>query len=82
VPAVNELNCDEFVELVTAYLEGALDQETEGRFLEHLALRPGCDRYLDQFRETIHRIGELPPQTLSTEGFNQLMAAFRDWQRP
>lgn len=79
---MRELNCDEFVELVTAFLEGALDRETGDRFLAHLAKCPGCERYLDQFRETIRRLGELPPHSLSTEARTQLLTAFRDWPRP
>ncbi len=53
------LSCQELVELVTDYLEGALDEPTRRRFDEHLA---GCDRcsaYLDQMRETIVMVGRL-----------------------
>ena len=32
-----EMDCDELVELVTAYLDGALDPETRGRFETHLS---------------------------------------------
>ncbi|MGQ0776723.1 MAG: anti-sigma factor family protein [Pseudonocardiales bacterium] len=77
---MSELNCDEFAELVTAFLDGALDRATEDRFLEHRARCPGCDRYLGQFRETIHCLGELPPETLSADARAQLLAAFRDWR--
>lgn len=79
---VTELSCAEFVELVTAFLEGALDQATEERFLDHLAECPGCERYLDQFRETIHQLGELPADTLSADARAQLLTAFRNWSRP
>jgi anti-sigma factor RsiW len=75
------LNCDEFVELVTAYLEGALDSETEQRFVEHLAECDGCDRYLDQMRTTRDALGELPTDSLSGPARDRLLAAFRDWRR-
>lgn len=75
------LDCDEFVELVTAFLDGALDQDTETRFLAHLAECPGCETYLDQFRHTIDTLGELPPETLSGEARDRLLTAFRDWPR-
>ncbi len=52
------LDCDELVELVTSYLEGRLDRDTERRFNEHLAACDGCDRYLDQFRQTISVLGD------------------------
>ena len=49
------MRCDEFVELVTAHLEGTLDPATEQQFVEHLALCEGCDRYLEQFRRVAAR---------------------------
>jgi len=73
------MRCDEFVELVTAYLEGTLDPATEQQFVEHLALCEGCDRYLEQFRTTIEALGHLPEQSLSPHTRGQLLAAFRDF---
>lgn len=73
-----ELNCDEFVELITAFLDGALDAETEGRVVNHLASCDGCERYLDQIRETIRAVGDLPPQRLSGAAREALLSAFRD----
>ncbi|MBB5915945.1 anti-sigma factor RsiW [Nocardia transvalensis] len=74
------MNCDEFVELVTAFLDGALDAETEQRFIEHLTLCDGCDAYLEQFRRTIRSVGELPPDSISPVARDTLLAAFRDWR--
>ncbi|MBO3751418.1 zf-HC2 domain-containing protein [Streptosporangiaceae bacterium NEAU-GS5] len=76
------MNCDEFVELVTAYLDGALDPATERRFIDHLAQCEGCENYLDQFRTTIQALGELPAESLSGETRDRLLAAFRDFPRP
>jgi anti-sigma factor RsiW len=73
------MRCDEFVELVTAYLEHTLDPATEQQFVEHLALCEGCDRYLEQFRATIDEMGHLPAQSLSPDTRDQLLAAFRDF---
>lgn len=75
------LSCAEFVELVTAYLEGALDRETEARFAEHAAECTGCERYLAQIRETIRLAGRITPETLSPRARDELLAAFRDWPR-
>jgi Putative zinc-finger len=50
------VTCAEFVELVTAYPEGALDRETEQRFVEHIAICDGCDRYFEQIRQDRHPI--------------------------
>ena len=73
------MTCSEFVELVTAYLGGDLEPHTEARFVEHMALCAGCERYLDQFRTTIDRLGSLPEETLSEPARGTLLNAFRDW---
>ncbi len=73
------MTCSEFVELVTAYLEGELDADTRARFVEHLALCEGCERYVDQFRTTIDRLGTLPEETLPEPARGALLDAFRDW---
>jgi hypothetical protein len=75
------MTCEEFVELVTAFLEGALDEATESDFVEHLAECSGCERYLDQFRTTIAELGELPPESLSVDTRHRLLDAFRNWPR-
>ncbi|HET8641290.1 MAG TPA: zf-HC2 domain-containing protein [Pseudonocardiaceae bacterium] len=77
VTADDHLACNEFVELVTAFLERALDPETERRVVEHLALCEGCQRYLEQCRQTIARLGELPADTLPAPARAALLEAFR-----
>jgi anti-sigma factor RsiW len=74
------MTCEEFVELVTAFLDGSLDPETESRFVEHLALCEGCEIYLDQFRTTIAELGSLPAETLSADVRETVLDAFRDWR--
>jgi anti-sigma factor RsiW len=73
------MNCDEFVELVTAYLDGALDPATARRFVEHLAECDGCDRYLEQIRRTVTELGHVPADELPADARDQLLAAFRTW---
>ncbi|TCO58308.1 anti-sigma factor family protein [Actinocrispum wychmicini] len=75
------MNCDEFVELVTAFLDGTLDPDTEARFVEHISLCEGCERYLDQFRVTIAELGQLPPHSLTPQARDNLLTAFRDWHQ-
>jgi anti-sigma factor RsiW len=75
------MNCDEFVELVTAYFDGTLDPQTQRRFVEHLAECDGCDRYLDQIRHTVASLAMLPALSLPAQARDRLLAAFRDWQR-
>ena len=75
------MTCAEFVELVTAYLEGTLDAETGQRFVEHIAICDGCDRYLQQIRETVAQLGLLPTESLSDEARERLLSAFRAFPR-
>ena len=74
-----ELACQEVVELVTAYVEDALDPADRERFEEHLVFCDGCENYLEQMRTTIGLAAQvehrLPPEL---EG--QLLEAFRGWR--
>ena len=49
-----ELSCREVVELITAYLEGALTWRERRRFESHIAGCEGCTRYLAQMRAIEH----------------------------
>jgi anti-sigma factor RsiW len=72
------LDCDEFVELVTAYLEDALDAADRQRVLDHLDLCDGCSTYLEQIRTTVRTVGDLPePGGLPDAGRQRLLDAFR-----
>jgi anti-sigma factor RsiW len=73
------MSCRELVELVTDYVEGRLDAERLARFEEHLAACPACVVYVEQFRQTIAELGRIPPESLSPEVEEGLLAAFRDW---
>lgn len=79
-PPVEQLSCQEVVELVTDYLEGALPADERRRFEEHLGTCDGCRRYLDQMRATMCVTGELRPADLSAEAEQALLEAFRDWK--
>jgi anti-sigma factor RsiW len=76
-----QLNCRELVELVTAYLDGALTPADARRFDAHLAGCDKCTEYLQQMRQTIRVTGTLRPDDLSPEAEEELLAAFRDWYR-
>jgi anti-sigma factor RsiW len=59
-----KLVCQEVVELVTAYLDGALDPVTRARFQAHLEGCDGCATYLDQLRATVVTVGEIRDEDL------------------
>jgi anti-sigma factor RsiW len=75
------LTCQELVELITGFLEGALSQDDHERFEDHLGRCPWCVTYMEQFRITIDVLGTLTPDQLSPEARDQLMEAFRAWKR-
>ena len=52
------MDCNELVELVTAYLDEALDPDTRARFDAHLTECEGCENYLQQFRATVRTLGK------------------------
>lgn len=74
-----DLPCDQLVELVTAYLDGALDAATTARFEEHIGECSGCAAYLEQFRQTIGLLGTLESDRLSDEALTTMRRAFRQW---
>jgi anti-sigma factor RsiW len=47
------VTCQELVELVTDYFEGALDETDRDRFEAHLTVCPGCVHYVGQMRVTL-----------------------------
>ena len=74
-----ELACQEVVELVTAYLEGALEPVDRERFEEHLVFCDGCDNYLEQMRTTI-RLTSSADLALPSALEDRLLEAFRGWR--
>jgi anti-sigma factor RsiW len=71
-----DISCSELVELVTAYLEGALSGAQTGALEQHLRECEGCEIYLEQFRQTIGALGGLREGGLDPEPRARLLAAF------
>ena len=76
---VEAFSCQELVELVTDYLEGALAPADRRRFEDHLGECDGCSEYLSQFRRTIELTGALTPDDLTPEAESALLEVFRSW---
>jgi anti-sigma factor RsiW len=74
------LVCQEVVELVTNYLEGALPTADRRRFESHLADCPHCTEYLAQMRETIRLAGRLAPEDLTPAMRTDLTDLYRRWR--
>ena len=77
----DELTCQELVEIVSDYLEGALPAADRERFDAHLEICEGCRRYLDQMRTTIRVVGTLTEDDLDAGAKDRLLQLFREWNR-
>jgi predicted anti-sigma-YlaC factor YlaD len=71
------LTCKEWVEMVTNYLEGRMPFLQRLRFHLHLGMCLGCRNYLQQIRQTIRLMGELPKQSPPPEVQAELVRRFR-----
>ena len=77
----DELACRELVELVTEYLEGALDPAERSRVDAHLTECDGCAAYLDQIRATIEATHALPREPVPPALLARLLDALRSARR-
>ena len=76
---MDEMACQELVELVTDYLEGALGRDEALRLCQHVQVCTSCDAYIDQVRSTIRATASLPPETPSAAVEDQLTEVYRQW---
>ena len=77
---LDQLSCQELVELVTDYFEGALPESERRRFEEHIGACDGCHEYVEQMTTTIELAGTLTPADISPEAEAKLLAVFGDWK--
>jgi anti-sigma factor RsiW len=75
------LTCQELVELVTAYRDGALPPDEQQRFDEHLAVCPPCVRYVEQLDQTVRAVGGLCDDVEREPDTQELLRAFSAWKR-
>ena len=75
-----DIVCQQAVELVTDYLEGALSRRDRRRFEAHLAGCPNCSAYLEQIRLTIALTGSIDPDELTPEATEDLVNLYRRWR--
>jgi anti-sigma factor RsiW len=78
--SLDAMDCNELVELVTSYLDDALDADTKARFESHLGDCDGCENYLQQFRETVRTVGKIRDDDLDPAFRDRLLDAFKDFR--
>lgn len=74
------MTCQEFVEVLTEYLEGALDASERADIERHIVICRGCSNYVEQFRSTIDLLGRIAADEPDDGQASAALAVFRDWQ--
>jgi anti-sigma factor RsiW len=77
--ASRDLTCQQAVELVTDYLEGALPPARRRRFEAHLAGCPDCPEYLAQMRAIIALTGSVTTDDLTPLMRSELVGLYHRW---
>jgi anti-sigma factor RsiW len=75
-----DIVCQQAVELVTDYLEGALPRRDRRRFERHLRACPNCTAYVEQIRITIALTGTVEVDELTPEAREDLRELYRRWR--
>lgn len=75
-----EVVCQQWVELVTDYLEGALPDALREAADRHLADCPHCREYLEEMRRTISVAGRLRDDEVAPDVVDALTRAFADYR--
>jgi anti-sigma factor RsiW len=77
---MRDMPCQELVEVVTDYLEGALAAQERRRFEAHLAACDACRDYVEQMHRTIATVGKVDVDSLSDGARQALLETFRGWR--
>ena len=80
MPRLRRLTCQQAVELVTAYLEGALTTRQRRHFEAHLAGCPDCPEYFAQMRAVIALAGAITLEDLTPQMRGQFISLYRRWR--
>jgi anti-sigma factor RsiW len=76
---VEEMACNELVEIVTDYLDGTLPPAELARLHDHLSSCDGCQAHVEQMRATVRVLQSEPEEQGSPEMANALTDMFREW---
>jgi hypothetical protein len=77
---VEHLTCREFVEVLTDYLENALEPGERAEIERHIVICRGCSNYVEQMRSTIDLLGRIAADDPRDAQSEKLLAMFRAWQ--
>jgi len=71
------ISCEEFVELVTEYLEGDVSMGLKMKLKFHEVLCVHCRRYVEQMKVTSDMLKYVPPTEVDEATMQELIAKFR-----
>jgi anti-sigma factor RsiW len=77
---VEHLTCQEFVEVLTDYLEDALEPAERADIERHIVICRGCSNYIEQMRRTIDLVGRAADDGMEAAPTERLLGLFREWQ--
>lgn len=80
---VEHVTCREFVEVLTDYLENALDPAERAELERHIVICRGCSNYVEQMSSTIDLLGRIAADDDGGGDDVQrekLLSMFREWQ--
>ena len=73
------IRCQQAVELMSDYLDGALPRRQRRRLERHLQACDACSGYLEQMRVVIATSGSVGPEDLDPEVLEGLVQLFREY---
>jgi len=71
--------CIDVVDLVTEWMEGALDEDHRGELEEHLVVCPDCTEFVRQLRLTQQSLANLRATALASVVRDRLLEEFARW---
>jgi anti-sigma factor RsiW len=77
---VDHVTCREFVEVLTDYLEGALDAPERADIERHIVICRGCSNYVGQMQTTIGLLSRIAADAPDDGSASAALAVFRRWQ--
>jgi anti-sigma factor (TIGR02949 family) len=76
--SADHITCQELVEMVTDYLDGALAPNELELLEQHLNFCEGCVWHVGQVRRAIATVGRMREEEVPAETRERLLAAFRE----
>ncbi len=77
---VEHVTCHELVEILTDYLEDAVEPGVRAEIERHIVICSACSHYVEQMRSTIDLLGRLAAEQPAMTPTEKLLGMFREWQ--